>query len=479
VSSAHGGLVGGGPTLLDAGLVPVEPLATLGWREARRPRPIYGAHRWFARRLGTSFRALLVAAALPPDADFFPSYQAGVDLAGMTVLDPFVGGGTSVVEAQRLGATTVGVDVDPVACAITAFEARAHHLTTLDQAVANLARDVGGALAPYYRTATPDGEPREVLHNFWVQVVACPGCDRQVECHPHYQLAHEVATDRQWVLCATCHAVAELPRSATALACAACGTHTELAAGPGRGGRLRCPACQHQEPLISIARRSGGPPTWRLVATETIQPQTTEPLASRRPVPIAQRRFQAATPLDLELLAKTQAALAARTGANGTIRFVPDRAIPSEARADDRLLAYGYRHYRELFNPASCCTCPPSPRRSPPTTAPSKKPWRWPSATTRPPTACSPPTRSGGGGWCRCSRSGPSVMSPDRSSSTPGWTAPAAAPSPTPSARSPERPASPVRRTSRSRPAASDPPGSSQPAGPRPGSCMAQPSGSR
>lgn len=350
MSGARGGLVGG-PTLLDAGLVPVEPLATLGWREARRPRPIYGAHRWFARRLGTSFRALLVAAALPADADFFTSYHAGVDLAGTTVLDPFVGGGTSVVEAQRLGAATVGVDVDPVACAITAFETRAHHLTALDQAVAELARDVGGALAPYYSTATPNGEPRDVLHYFWVQVVACPGCGRQVECHPHYQLAHEATTDRQWVLCATCHAVAELPRSATALACAACGTHTGLAAGPGRGGRLRCPACQHQEPLISIARRRGGPPTWRLVATETIQPQTTESQARRRPVPIAQRRFQAATPLDLELLAKAHAALAARTGADGTIRFVPDRAIPSEGRADDRLLAYGYRRYQELFNP--------------------------------------------------------------------------------------------------------------------------------
>ncbi len=338
--------VAAGPRLLDAGLLPVEPLATLGWREARRPRPIYGAHRWFARRLGTSFRALLVAAALPTDADFFAGYYAGVDLSGMTVLDPFVGGGTSVVEAQRLGAAAVGVDVDPVACAITAFETRAHHLSALDQAAAELARDVGAALAPYYRTTTPDGEPRHVLHYFWVQLVACPGCGLEVECHPHYQLAHDTASDRQWVLCATCHAVAELPRSAATLACAACGMRTELAAGPARGGRLRCPACRHQEPLISLARRAGTPPAWRLVATETI-----EPPAGHRPVPIARRRFQAATAADLELVARAQTALAARTGTDGTIAFVPDRAIPTEGRADDRLLAYGYRRYRELFNP--------------------------------------------------------------------------------------------------------------------------------
>jgi adenine-specific DNA methylase len=345
VGGARAG-VAAGATLLDAGLLPVEPLATLGWREARRPRPIYGAHRWFARRLGTSFRALLVAAVLPADVDFFASYYAGADLSGMTVLDPFVGGGTSVVEAQRLGAATVGVDVDPVACAITAFEARAHQLPALDQALAELAREVGAALAPYYRTITPDGQPRDVLHYFWVQVVTCPGCGLQVECHPHYQLAHDTASDRQWVLCASCHAVGELPCSAATLACGACGTRTELAAGPGRGGRLRCPDCRHQEPLISLARRSGAPPAWRLVATETIAPP-----AGRRPVPIAERRFQAASRVDLELLAKAQTALAARTGADGRIAFVPDRAIPSEGRADDRLLAYGYRCYRELFNP--------------------------------------------------------------------------------------------------------------------------------
>ena len=51
--------------LLDAGLLPAEELAVLASREGRRPRPIYGAHRWFARRFGSAFRALLMAAALP------------------------------------------------------------------------------------------------------------------------------------------------------------------------------------------------------------------------------------------------------------------------------------------------------------------------------------------------------------------------------------------------------------------------------
>src|SRR5579859_3890814 len=85
-------------TLLDAGYLPVEELAVLAMREGRRPRPIYQVHRWFARRFGSAFRALLTAAALPTGADFWSAYYNGTDWRGRRVLDPFVGGGTSIVE---------------------------------------------------------------------------------------------------------------------------------------------------------------------------------------------------------------------------------------------------------------------------------------------------------------------------------------------------------------------------------------------
>ena len=97
-------------------------LARLAEREGRRPSPIYQAHKWFARRFSSAFRALVVAARLPAEGDFGEAYYEGVDYRGLTVLDPFVGGGTSVVEASLLGANTVGIDIDAVACAITNFE---------------------------------------------------------------------------------------------------------------------------------------------------------------------------------------------------------------------------------------------------------------------------------------------------------------------------------------------------------------------
>jgi hypothetical protein len=43
-----------------------------------------------------------------------------------------------------------------------------------------------------------------------VQAVDCRGCGRQVEAHPHHQLAYEAEGTRQWAFCAHCHDVQEL-----------------------------------------------------------------------------------------------------------------------------------------------------------------------------------------------------------------------------------------------------------------------------
>jgi hypothetical protein len=132
-----------GRSMLEAGALPVRDLAALAVREGRRPKPVYGTHKWFARRLGSAFRALLVASALPEGGDFWTAFERGVDLTGTTVLDPFVGGGTSVIEAQRLGMTCIGTDVDAVAVAITSFQSRLASLPDLEAVLEDLAREVG------------------------------------------------------------------------------------------------------------------------------------------------------------------------------------------------------------------------------------------------------------------------------------------------------------------------------------------------
>lgn len=335
------------PSVLEAGALPVEDLAALAWRESIRPRPVYQAHKWFARRFGTAFRALLTAAALPDGRDFWQGYYEGTAWAGKTVLDPFVGGGTSVIEAFRLGADVVGVDIDAVACSITRFEAAAAHMPDLRPTLERLQREIGAQLAPYYCTTDASGISLEVLHYFWVQTVPCIGCGEVVEAHPHYQLAFDAEGTDQWVFCPGCHAIQTCHRAETYLSCPDCGTTTAIGSGTVRFGRLSCPRCGARERLIDVAPRTGRPPDWRLFALEYLD----VPASGSRPVPLRHRSFRSAATQDVATYDAATAALEARRGPDGSLAWIPDRLVPVEGRADDRLPRYGYRQYQQLFNP--------------------------------------------------------------------------------------------------------------------------------
>ena len=333
------------PTLLDAGSLPIEELALIAFREGKRPCPVYGTHKWFARRFSSAFRALLIAASIEFKADFWAAYREGIDWSGRTVLDPFVGGGTSVVEAQRLGANTIGLDVDAVATAITSFETRLANIPDLLPTLEALKKQFQKSVAPFYRTSTPEGEFSEVLHFFWVQIVVCNNCGRQVEAHPHYQLAYQAEGTQQWAFCCNCHKIQVLTRDTKQLVCKDCASITQIQQGPVRYGKLTCPNCYTHERLIDVSRRMESTPQWKLFALETIPAQH-----NHQAVPMTQRQFHPATVYDQEVFESARSALHDRRQPDSALPWIPGRKIPREGRADDRLLQYGYTTYHELFN---------------------------------------------------------------------------------------------------------------------------------
>lgn len=329
-------------SLLAKGRLPISELAALGAREGWRPPETYSAHRWFARRLASAVRGLLVASQTSTVDDFWRGYRDGIDLSGITVCDPFVGGGTSVIEAQRLGANVIGIDVDAVACAITSFETRAHKVPDLTASLDQLKRTVRAKIAPYYLTTDKAGAPRIILHCFWVQVVECGGCGLQVDAHPHYQLAYEAEGRQQWVFCRECTKISRLAKSARRHRCA-CGCSFDPRRGVVERGVFTCPQCDFSEALIELARRTKQPPRWRPFALETL------PKEHGARVPLSERRFQRVEAKDLDTYDAARRALARRVSRLGS-NALPVRAIPSRNRTDERLLAYGYREYSQLFN---------------------------------------------------------------------------------------------------------------------------------
>ena len=74
-------------------------------------RPNTYLHKWWARRCGSTFR--LILKHLVEDSDLRDYYAAG-GLEGKIILDPMMGGGTTLHEAIRLGANVIGADIDPI-----------------------------------------------------------------------------------------------------------------------------------------------------------------------------------------------------------------------------------------------------------------------------------------------------------------------------------------------------------------------------
>lgn len=88
-----------------------------------------------------------------------------------TVLDPFMGSGTTLVEAQRLGRPSIGIDINPVSC----IAAKAK---TLPVPAAKIARDISsiiedaaaaveGRLLPFSSLADPARVPDTVQASKW------------------------------------------------------------------------------------------------------------------------------------------------------------------------------------------------------------------------------------------------------------------------------------------------------------------------
>src|SRR5947207_36012 len=150
-------------TLLETGL-PVVELFDLAKREGNGKKPIYEIHKWWARRLGSVFRALLIGATTPGTAGetarqsakkLFSQFYQRRSLAGLVVLDPFMGGGTSVVEALKRGARVIGVDVDPVAWFVTKKQVEPVAATRLEKAYQAVSSAVERQIRRLYTTIDP------------------------------------------------------------------------------------------------------------------------------------------------------------------------------------------------------------------------------------------------------------------------------------------------------------------------------------
>lgn len=175
-------------------------------------RPIYSLHKWWARRPGSTFRCLGIAAMTDDtitkddilterttgshDGLYIDSYDEQINPndehidRDVTVLDPFAGGGTTLVESNRLGADVIGYEINPVAWWTEKKSMDNVNLGVLEREFDRILEETRDELGEYYSTIDPEtGQECEVLYYFQSQRIPCLTCDEDVQLFPRYQLA--------------------------------------------------------------------------------------------------------------------------------------------------------------------------------------------------------------------------------------------------------------------------------------------------
>ena len=296
-------------------------------------RPIIGVHKWFARRPGTLFRGLILA-EFGNDRLEDAFFRAN-DFPGQRIADPFMGGGTPLIEANRVGCDVEGCDVNPMASWIVHEEIEHIDIDVYEQAANTLIAALRAEIDSYYRTSCPlfGDEDVPVKSFLWVKEHDCESCGSTFDLFPGYLLAEDRRHPRNVLVCPACGELNEVLDRKEPGNCAAC--HSILrTSGPARRGRCDCPHCGHSNAYPGVVEQ---PLDHRLFAIEYYNPN--------RKAGHKGRFFKKPDAQDIARMAA-----ATERWEKTASRFVPQQRVPPGDETS-RLHRWGYSRYRDLFNP--------------------------------------------------------------------------------------------------------------------------------
>lgn len=151
---------------VDFPIIPINQIAAI---EGNSGKPIYQMSKWWARRRSSVFRSMLLAGAMKAPEDeskaakavwdvYYANHQKRGSLRHLKVAEPFMGGGTTIVEGSRLGMQMFGCDLNPVAWFVVKNEMAQVDIAEVKRLLADIEAEVKPLIMPYYACDGPDGE---------------------------------------------------------------------------------------------------------------------------------------------------------------------------------------------------------------------------------------------------------------------------------------------------------------------------------
>ena len=314
---------------------PIVEVSQVGEQESWRKeinRPIYHIHKWWATRLGSVFRAIALAALSRADADTWKGFYNRHQFSGKVVLDPFMGSGTTLGEAIKLGAKAIGCDINPVSSFLVRQAFTRVPEGRLRAAFGQLESTIAPEIRRYYQTRDlRSGELIPVLYFFWVKTVATPDGEivPLLSRYVFSQDAYPKKKPRAQIVCPHCWGVIEDRYDVTELECQHCMHCFNPQDGPASGQYVTTKAGNRYR-IKDLLPADGAPPPHRLYAMLALRPD-------------GEKVYLPARDEDLALFAEAEARL--RTEALP----LPTLSVRS-GHNTDQARGYNYTHWRDFFN---------------------------------------------------------------------------------------------------------------------------------
>jgi putative DNA methylase len=326
--------------LIESDTFPFECLSTIAEHESWRKeiyRPIYHVHKWWANRLGTIFRGILLGCLLQEGEDLQTAFYQKHDFADTSVFDPFMGSGTTVGEAHKLGCTALGRDINPVACEAVRVALGPLNRRRLQDAFGGLSETAGDRIRALYRSQDDKGQSCDVLYYFWVKWVLCPRCESRVDLFSSRIFARNAYPDRKpevQICCPGCGGVFSALNGDKEAHCQLCGLHFNPHTGPASRAIATCPTCSHSFPIIDAVRTAVATPVHRLYAKLLLTPNR-------------EKQYLSTGEGDCQAYQECVAVLEQELR-KGTVRL-PDMSL-ADGYNTRQAIGYNYRTWRDFFN---------------------------------------------------------------------------------------------------------------------------------
>ena len=251
--------------------IPFDKIYEAARKEASRKKPAFFIHKYFARRITCNFRMMLIGALLPYEEDIWDYLYDDFDdreLNELVILDPFMGGGTTIFEALRLNVKVVGSDLQPLSNFVTSALVREIDVKRLEKAKKELEKSVAAKIMSYYKTRCPEcGKQADVMYSFHVKKIRTNS-----KCKEHRLFSNFVLSLKKndfTLVCPKCGEVFKHNFKEGGPAVCKCGY---VISDPKNGfvnhGIFKCEECGEEKTVSDYTKEEGYPLNTDIIALE-------------------------------------------------------------------------------------------------------------------------------------------------------------------------------------------------------------------